>query len=326
MDPLASTIPWKVPDPRELLRHAWRINRPLTFAGVAMALTLVAALIGLLIDPRVITGAPAWLKPAKFAVSIAIFNFTLLWLLTFIQGHRRMVGLIAWGIAIALVVEEMLIVGQVLRGTTSHYNVSTPFDTAVWGAMAASIAIVWILTLLTTILLLVQRVPSPAFAWALRFGVLVSLAGMTVAVLMTLPTAAQQAASAVSGQMPISGAHSVGVADGGPGLPVVGWSTEGGDLRAPHFVGLHALQILPLFGWLLTVAGGAWFGARHRTAMVCVFGLAYLGIVVLLTWQALRGQSVVAPDGLTLGAFAAGAVVAGAAALGIVLHARRTAA
>jgi len=37
-----------------------------------MMFVLVVALIGLLLDPRVITGAPAWLKPMKFAISISI--------------------------------------------------------------------------------------------------------------------------------------------------------------------------------------------------------------------------------------------------------------
>ncbi len=143
--------------------------------------------------------------------------------------------------------------------------------------------------------------------------------------LMTTPTAAQEAAAAASGGMSIVGAHSIGVADGGPSLPIVGWSTEGGDQRAPHFVGLHALQILPFLEWILSVAGGAWLAMRHRATMVWVFGLAYLGLLLLLTWQATRGQSVVAPDAVTLGLLAAGVLTTSVAALGIVLHARRTA-
>jgi hypothetical protein len=312
-------------DPRAVLRRAWSINPPLTVAGVAMLLTLAVAIVGLIVDPRVITGAPAWLKPAKFAISIAIYSFTLLWLLTFVQGHRRLVALVSWGIAVALLFEEVLIVGQVLRGTTSHFNVSTPFDAAVWTAMAAAVVVIWLLTFLAGVLLLFQRLPSPAFAWSLRLGLLVALVGMAIAVFMAQPTPQQEAAVDAGRAMPIAGAHSVGVADGGPGLPVVGWSTEGGDLRVPHFVGLHALQILPLTGWLLTVAGGAWLGMRHRVSLVWIVGLAYLGLVLLLTWQALRGQSVIAPDAVTLTGLATGAAAVGLAVLGVVFHSRFTA-
>ena len=121
----------RIPDPRDLLRRAWAFSRPLTLVGVAMLLTLLAALVGILADPRVLTGAPAWLKPAKFAISISIYCFTLLWLLTFVRGRPRLVGLIAWVTAVALLIEMVLIAYAAALGTTSHFNISTPFSAAV---------------------------------------------------------------------------------------------------------------------------------------------------------------------------------------------------
>jgi hypothetical protein len=114
------------------------------------------------------------------------------------------------------------------------------------------------------------------------------------------PTPAQSQRLQAGEQVTAIGAHSVGVEDGGAGLLLLGWSTEGGDLRVPHFVGLHAMQILPLIGWLLTRRGVQQrISARGRLYFVWITGLTYLGLIVLLTWQALRGQSVIAPDGAT---------------------------
>lgn len=145
---------------------------------------------------------------------------------------------------------------------------------------------------------------------------------MAVAIIMTVPTPLTRAAH----RGPQAGAHSVGVADGGPGLPLVGWSTVGGDLRAPHFIGLHALQLLPLLWWALGRRRFDRLGAGGRLALVRIAGLGYLGLILLLTWQALRGQSIVAPDTLTL---AAGGGLLGAVALAAamtVIVARRAAA
>lgn len=260
--------------PRDLPGHAWASSRPLSFVGASMMFVLVVALIGLLLDPRVITGAPAWLKPMKFAISISIYCSTLLWMLTFVRGRPRLMVLVSWVTAIALFVEMVMISGEAALGTTSHFNVSTPTHAAVWYTMAGFVALVWAMNLLVALLLLLQRMPDPAFAWALRLGLLVSLVGMGVAFLMTSETPAQErAADAAGTEAPIEGAHSVGVKDGGPGLPVTGWSTTGGDLRVPHFVGLHGLQALPLFGYLLALAAPAWLRRGHLVALVWTAGL-----------------------------------------------------
>jgi len=115
----------------------------------------------------------------------------------------------------------------------------------------------------------------------------------------------------------------MGVEDGGPGLPVTGWSTTGGDLRVAHFVGLHGLQELPLFGYLLALLAPEWLRMRHRVALVWLAGVSYLCLIGLLTWQALRGQPVISPNARTLGALLALLLAAGTAVFAVVLQARR---
>jgi hypothetical protein len=273
----------------------------LTLAVLANLALIPIFLLAALVDPRLITGVPAWLKPLKFAISITIYSATFIWLLTFIKGRARLVRLAAGITGASLLVEITLITLQVVRGTTSHFNVSTPFDAAVFSLMGSFIAVVSTCSLLLAIVLIRQRLPDPAFAWALRLGVLISFLGMAVAFLMTMPTEAQLEAAQAGAGMTQAGAHSVGVPDGGPGLPLLGWSTTGGDLRVAHFFGLHAMQVLPLVGGILALG---WARRRlsnlQRLGLVWTAGLSYLGLVLLLTWQALRGQSIVAPDALTL--------------------------
>ena len=258
--------------PLALLRRSWALNAPLTLLGILMGGTLLAALVGLVVDPRVITGAPAWLKPAKFAISVAVYSFTFVYLLQFVRGRRWLVAFAANVTALALLVEVAILVGQVIRGTTSHFNYSTPLDATLFQIMGGFIIPMWTMALILGVLLLFQRMPDPVWAWALRLSVLLALVGMGVAFLMTSPTAAQLAEAQAGKELLIIGAHTVGAADGGPGLPFLGWSTVAGDLRVPHFFGLHALQVMLILGLLLTLpaaramlgvgSGWRWSGRR----------------------------------------------------------------
>ena len=305
-----------------LLHRTFAAKRPLTILGAAMLITLAAAIVGIFVDHRVITGAPAWLKPAKFAISVSVYCFSFVWLLSFVQNRPRLVRIVANVTVASFVVEMIVIITQAARGTTSHFNLTTPFHSLLWLMMGAFIVIVWTMNLLLAIILIVQRMPDRAFAWSLRLGLLISAIGMAVAFPMVRPTPEQAAAMAGGYGPHIVGAHSVGVADGGPGLPILGWSTVGGDLRAAHFVGLHALQILPLLGWLLTRRKSvfALLTAGDRLALVWTSGLGYLGLVLLLTWQALRGQSVVNPDAKTI--VAVGLLAASVATSTVIVIAR----
>lgn len=287
-----------------LLRKYFALNPLLTVFGVVIVITCIGTLIGIVVDHRVITGMPAWVKPTKFAISQSIYTFTFLWLLTFIQGHKRQIRTIANTVAIVLFIEIVIIIMQVIRSTTSHFNFSTLLDGILYSIMGIAIVVLVVMNVIVAIRLLFQRLPEPAFAWSLRLGLLLFIVGLLEAFLMVMPTSAQMSAIYAGTPITIIGAHSVGVPDGGPGLPFLGWSTTGGDLRIAHFVGLHALQVLPLLGWWIARHSPRMLRSGHRVALVWTAGLSYLGLVVILTWQALRAQPLIAPDALTLQALA----------------------
>ena len=304
-----------------LLRRAWAFNWPLTLTVLINLALVPIIVVAMLVDPKVITGVNGWIKPFKFTVSASVYAATFLWLLTLVHRRRRWVQAVANVTAFALMVEIVLIIMQVVRGTTSHFNIGTPLDAAVFTTMGALITLVAVFNLMVGIWLVFQRMPDPVLAWSVRLGVLISFMGMLVGYIMTSgPTAAQLAAAQAGPPLTVVGAHSVGVADGGPGLPLLGWSTIGGDLRIGHFVGLHAMQVLPLLGFVLTRAWATrrW-SLRQRTQLVWLGGAAYLGVTMLVTWQALRGQSIVAPDMVTLSAVVT-AALAGSALLWAILR------
>jgi hypothetical protein len=291
-----------------LLGRASTWHRPMMWTASVMAGAAVLSLGGLVLDDRVLLGAPIWLKPFKFAVSIAAYCVTWAWLLTLLQRGRRLADHVSTGIVVIFVVEFGIIVAQVVRGRASHFNVATPLDATLFSIMGASIAALWTATLVLTILLLRARIADQAARWAIRLGALVSLAGIALGALMLGPTGEQERSMREGTFEGVVGAHSVGVPDGGPGMAITGWSTTGGDLRIPHFVGMHALQALPLFALLLGVLARRFGRLRPgvvRMRLVLVAGFGYAGLVALVTWQALRGQPLIHPDSWTLGALAA---------------------
>ncbi len=302
------------PAPGMLGLRGIRWNRPLLVLAVAMAALAVVAIVGLVVDPREVTGLPVWAKPLKFALSTGIYAVTLGWLIGQIVRFRRFTAVAGTITAVALGIELIVITGFAVIAETSHFNTTTPLHAVGWSIMGTSIAVLWVVTLGIAAVLFRTPLGDPARSLAIRAGAVIAVIGMGVAFLMTGPTGEQ-----LADYQGIAGAHTVGIADGGPGLPLLGWSTVAGDLRVPHFVGMHALQLLPLFVLLLEVAARRiprLADAEIRFRLVAIAAAVYLAVVGLTTWQALSGQSIVHPAGAIL---AAGFSLATVAAVATVL-------
>ncbi|RSK31775.1 hypothetical protein [Hymenobacter metallilatus] len=252
------------------LRLLHRVNPVLSLAGWLNVLLCLVALLLLPLDSRVVTGAPVWLKPLKFTISVAAYTWTLGWLLADLPAQaQRAVQRISWGVAVCMVVEIGCIFLQAARGTTSHYNSATAFDGLVFGLMGVFILLNTLLTGAALYLVWRYRPHGPAgYVWGVRLGLLVFLVG-----------------SVLGGTMIGLNRHTVGAPDGGPGLPGLGWSTRAGDLRIAHFLGMHALQALPLLGWGLS--------RRVPTRAVLFTGLGtllYAALVAYLFFSAMQGR------------------------------------
>jgi hypothetical protein len=284
-----------------LYETAAAASRPLARLGLASLGLLAAGLLLMAIDPRQLGGAPVWLKPAKFAISIAIASFTLAFLLPHLQpppkGGRRAV----WTIVVTAAIELVLITFQAARGVASHFNFATVPDAVIFQVMGGSIVVFTVAVGYLGVLSFRRRFSDRALGWGIRLGFVAMLFGSVIAFAMPRPTPAQLATLKAGQATPMIGGHTFGAADGGPGLPVTRWSTEGGDLRVPHFIGLHGLQILPLAGWGL----GFLVGRRRRSPglagrLSAIAGIGYLGLTATTLVQALRARPLLAPDAVTL--------------------------
>jgi hypothetical protein len=307
-----------------MFTQLWKASAPLTATAVLMLGALAIAVVGLAVDSRVITGASAWLKPAKFAVSIAIYTATLAWIFTLIPEWTRTRRIVGWITAVALIFEIILIDVQALRGTTSHFNTSTVLNGAIFSIMGAAILVQTISTIWVAVAVWRHQFQDRALGWALRLGMAITIVGAMTGGLMTRPTTEQLEAARAGQSMTVAGAHTVGGPDGGPGLPGTGWSTEHGDVRVAHFLGLHALQVLPIVAFVL---GRRRFSDRVRTRLTLTVAASYAGLYAILLTQALRGQPLVAPDALTITTLGVWALATTATAMAAVVgenHVSRT--
>jgi hypothetical protein len=210
-----------------------------------------------------VNGINAFIKPFKFYLSIGIFCWTMGWIMYYLDAPRKVASYNIMAV-IVFTFENYVITWQAANGRLSHFNTCTAFYGLLFTLMGIAIVTLTLWTAYIGYLFFRRRqwaLPMP-FVWGIRLGILFF-------VLFALE----------GGIMASALRHTVGGSDGGSGLPVVNWSRQHGDLRIAHFLGMHTLQLFPLFGYYI---------ARSSTSMI-VFVMVYVGVVVAVLVQALMG-------------------------------------
>lgn len=241
------------------------------FAAAHLAVAVVA-LIALAFAAPPIGGVHPALKPLKFAISIAVFLGTLALLVPVLSLSPTVRDVLAWIFALAMAGEMVAIAIQALRGTSSHYNFRPGLDATISMTMAllvvaATLAMIGV-AIVATIRPLVDCDALRATAWRAGLWFFLLAAGTGFRMIGSMR-------------------HSVGGADGGPGLPVTSWSTAHGDLRVSHFIALHALQILPLASVAIAALP---LGPAARWSVLLGVIVAYAAVAVGTLVQALAGR------------------------------------
>ncbi|MFC7243068.1 hypothetical protein ACFQO7_11335 [Catellatospora aurea] len=297
------------------LLHPWRTwHRPL-MANVTLMLGLVlVSVAGLLLDDRLLLAESVWVKPLKFGIAFTLYSGTLAWLLTKLRKARRTGWWAGTVFAVAATAEVAGIAVQAARGTFSHFNanVDDPVTVAMTQLFTYGVAGLLITQLVIAGVLLAQRALDRPFTRAVRWGILLSTAGMLVPIWWMATSIHERTVVDTNGtSVRMYQGHGIGDPDGN-GMLLTHWSTTGGDFRVPHFFGLHAIHALLLTAFLLQVLARRSRVLQDevvRARLVTVAGTACTGLLALLAWQTGRGQPLIHPDAATLLALAALIVV-----------------
>ena len=263
--------PFKL-DLREHAAELYRRDKTLAMVVLVNLILMVCMLALLLFDSRLVMGSNPWIKPIKFASSFALYAYTIARLLEYVLLSNLGKQIISWTVSVSILIQIICITTQAARGTTSHYNMSTSANAAIAITMDIMDPIngAFVVFLLILGCMAKYDVTRPCL-WGIRSGLAIFLG-----------------ASAIGLVMVAYGGHSISAEDGGPGLPLLNWSTTGGDLRVAHFVGLHALQVLPVSGWLINKR--VRWTESQKTNFVIVLSAVYALIVVILYLQAIQGR------------------------------------
>jgi hypothetical protein len=219
-------------------------------------------------------GVNAWLKPFKFALSTFLFAWAMAWYCHYLGGFNQ--PLLNWSVILLLGFEIVYIAIMAGKGEISHYNTSSPLYASLFSMMALAATLVTLYTAFVGFQFFTQSFPQlpPYYLWAIRLSILIfvvfSFEGFAMGSRLS---------------------HTVGAVNDNSNLWVLGWSKTVGDLRVSHFIGMHALQVLPVLSYYLI----------KNTKGTVIVALLYGILAVFTLVQALQGKPIFAAGTKNMG-------------------------
>jgi hypothetical protein len=249
-----------------VIPELFRRQPALASLGLLLAVLTIPAFLASGADPRILDGEEVWSKPAKFLASTSLFALTSAWMFGYMdpQVRRGRAAAAIVGILWATMLFEDGYIGlQAWYGQRSHFNFTDPLHSVLFGLMGLG-AVLMVSTCLIQATLIARR-PAPGLRPPFRDAVVI---GLVFTFLL---------GGGLGGYMSMHGSHWTSAAGADTGLPLFGWSRVAGDLRPPHFLGIHAQQLMPILALAMPGRGlapriGVWlFGALYAALTLGVF-------------------------------------------------------
>ena len=244
---------------------AWWKNKqakPLTYLGAVLVASGIIHLGIYFLYGGPWEGEVSWRKPILFGISAGLTSISMGWVWASLSRWEYD-GFLSSTAAWALLIEVGLIDLQQWRGVASHFNRSTPIDSAIYNLMG--LLIVWVtgVIIFLTVRSFIEPLSQPTpMVIAIQYGLLY----LTISCLLGIVIN-------ISGDLRMQ-----------DGLPPSRFGVAGVP-KFPHGVVIHALQWLPLFSW-----GAAWahFSKSTQRRLILLASrasgllLIYASIVTLL--------------------------------------------
>jgi hypothetical protein len=247
----------------DFIHHLKTRNETLYYFGLVCLLLSIVFLALTKYSNTQVYGVNSWFKPFKFAVSTWAYAWAMAWYIGYLPTSNFAV--FNWVIIITLGFEIIYIAYKANLGSTSHYNTTTPFNAALFSLMAAAATTATIATAYIGVLFFANEFPElpTYYLWAIRFGIILF-------VIFAFEGFAMGARLS----------HTVGAENDNSNLYILGWSLKYGDLRIAHFIGMHALQVLPIISFYLL----------KNTKTTIILSVFYLLLAIFTLVQALNGK------------------------------------